>query len=74
LRRWGRTALVAAGLAGFMLAQPVSAPLNMNVVAFTGTSYASLGYNLPASDAAFTKDSPFLEFEEQNAMSWSSVD
>ena len=48
--------------------------LNVNVVVFTGTSYALLGYNLPPSNQAFTTDFPFEDFEEGGAVSWNSID
>jgi hypothetical protein len=48
--------------------------LNVNIVVFTGSEYASLGYNLEASNWPFTQDFAFSDFRSFTAVDWEHID
>jgi hypothetical protein len=48
--------------------------LNVNIVVFTGSVYASLGYNLEASNEPFTHDFSFSDFRSVTAVDWAHID
>ena len=48
--------------------------LNVNIVVFTASGWASMGYNLDPSDAAFTRDFLFSDFTSFTAVDWKDID